>query len=73
MAKHLPTLCQARPSICQRFAKRGQAFVAAKHLPRFCLWRPSICQFATCLFAHDGQGFANGLPVTAKHLLTPCL
>jgi hypothetical protein len=61
-ARHLPTVCQARPSICQRFACDGQAFancllMMAKHVP-------------SQQFACVCQAFANGLPVMAKHLPT---
>jgi hypothetical protein len=53
----------------------------AKHLPAVCLSKPSVCQgfacdsqaFANGLFVYDGQGFANSLPATAKHLPTVCL
>jgi hypothetical protein len=29
--------------------------------------------FANGLLAYDGQGFANGMPVKARHLSTVCL
>jgi hypothetical protein len=55
MAKHL-AFANGLP------ACNGQ--VTAKHLPTVCLWRPSIRR----PFACDGQAFANGLPVMAKHV-----
>jgi hypothetical protein len=63
MAKHLPTLYQARPSISQQFACESQ------HLPTVCLRWPSICQ----RFAKRVQAFANALPSGAKHLWRPSI
>jgi hypothetical protein len=70
--KTLPSVACACYIIWQGFANGspasacdGQAFAK----PKVCLRRPSIC----FQFACDGHAFANGLPVTAKHLPMVCL
>jgi hypothetical protein len=48
--------------------------VTANHSPTICQRLACDSQaFANGLFADDGQGFANNLPLTAKHLPTVCL
>jgi hypothetical protein len=58
-AKHWPTVCLRRPSICQRLlACDIQAFAN------------SLLVTAEQQFAYDGQASAHNLPVMAIHLPT---